>query len=106
MLSPVFKTSLLAEIYSKEEPAGTGAFFRRYVESPDVEYKYKSIAVLVVDLLALTMPITINVEAPVAVRIVVAESDATAVVRRLDFVTRLKVFAMSTQSNNKSKCIT
>jgi hypothetical protein len=46
-------------------------------------------------LLAVTMPMIIKVLAPVAVKILVAELDVTSAVDRLDFVARLKVFAMS-----------
>jgi hypothetical protein len=95
MISPAFRTNLLAEMYSNDEPAGTGAFFNRYVESPEEFFKYKSTVVLVLVLLAVTMPIIIKVFAPVAVKILVAESVVTSAVDRLDFVARLKVFAMS-----------
>ena len=46
-------------------------------------------------LLEVIIPIIIKVLAPVAVKILVAELDVTSAVDKLDFVARLKVFAMS-----------
>jgi hypothetical protein len=45
--------------------------------------------------LEVIIPKIIKVLAPVAVKILVADSDATAAVDKLDFVARFKVFAMS-----------
>jgi hypothetical protein len=93
--SPAFITNLLELTYSKEEPAGTGAFRNKYVGSPVPLKRYRSTVALVAVLLEVIIPIIIKVLAPVAVKILVAESDATAAVDKLDFVARLKVFAMS-----------
>lgn len=86
--------SLLPCTSSNEEPAGTGPFFIRNTESPTEEEMYTfAFALLPVLFETKTLRIT-RVAVPPTVSILVVALDVTSAVKRLDFVSFLKVFAI------------
>jgi hypothetical protein len=91
---------LLPEIISRDDPAGTGAFFNRYTPVPPLGSKYKLLLALLPVLLDTKILKIMSVAEPPAVTIsnVVAVLDSFVPVvdcTKLDFVLLVNVFAMS-----------